>query len=89
MGNLSISVFEAVFICVAMLLLYHFYRSAVDSRKRGKGLLESGKKSVSAGQQQLRDGRRSLSQSLACNLMFLLILLASVLVLGLRACVGR
>ena len=87
MGALSLSIFEVIFLCMAVLLLYHFYRSATDARKRGKNLLESGQKSVSSGQRELREGRKSLSRGFIYNLLFILILLASALVLALRACV--
>jgi len=87
MGALSVSVFEVLFLCMAVLLLYHFYRGAADARRRGKGLLESGRQSISSGQKDLREGRRSLSRGLLYSLLFILVLLASVLVLALRACV--
>lgn len=87
MEALSLSILEVTFLCMAVLLLYHLYRSATETRKRGKNLLDSGQKDISSGRQELREGHKLLRQGLVYYSLFLLILLASASVLVLRACV--
>jgi len=84
---LPLSILEVAFLCMAVLLLYHFYRSAAEARKRGKGLLKSGRENISSGHQELREGHKLLRRGLVYYGVFLLILLALTFVLVLRACV--
>ncbi len=79
-----ISILDAILLIAAVLVLQNLLMRVRSTRKNGKGMVVGGTKSISDGRQQIRDGRKLLSQSVRLTLLMILFLLLCLVIFVFR-----